>query len=146
MNAEMITSLKNAKSPEEIVKIMRESGVVDFPEETAKMYFNFINKSGELSDEELGAAVGGCKTDGKTVVTCNHRCHHKGWYRPAFTIPKDSVTEFAPELEDVALRKTWAWWTGPNFFTYEDVKTANLCGWCYHLRFTGAGVGYCKLG
>ena len=54
MNQELLTRAKAAKSPEELLKIAQENGMSEFTEESAKEYFELINKSGELSDGDYG--------------------------------------------------------------------------------------------
>ena len=57
---ELLLKAKEAKSPEELLNIARASGMTDFTEENAKAYFNVLNQHGELADEEIDAAGGGC--------------------------------------------------------------------------------------
>ncbi len=66
------------------MKLAKENGMEDFTEESAKAYFETVHKSGEISDEELENAVGGCKTgDGRRVVSrgllCPHPKRYYGW-------------------------------------------------------------------
>lgn len=68
-NEELISKARAAKSPEELLKIARDSGMDDLTEEGAREYFDFLNKSGEISDDELDTAVGGCKKGGRRIVT-----------------------------------------------------------------------------
>ncbi len=74
MNEELLKKAKAAKSPEELLKMAHENGMADFDEESAKAYYDLINRSGELSDSELENAAGGCKNKGRTVVTLGHVC------------------------------------------------------------------------
>ncbi len=74
MNQELLTRAKAAKSPEELLKIAQENGMSEFTEESAKEYFELINKSGELSDDELSNAAGGCKKGGRRIVTAITVC------------------------------------------------------------------------
>lgn len=127
MNNDILESLKSAKTPEEILAVMRENGVEEFSEENAKMYFDFIHKSGELSDDELNAATGGCSTGGKTVVSCNHECHN-GKYQAFY------------RSDHKSLRHTWE-----TFTHIENPGYVNKCGYCGHLGFTAAGTGYCEV-
>ncbi len=78
MNNELLNKAKEAKTPEELLKIAQENGMTDFSEENAKVYFDLVNRSGELSDTELENAAGGCKKDGKRVVTLGLEC--PGYY------------------------------------------------------------------
>ena len=76
MQNEIMEKVKAAKSPDEILKIMRDNGCEDFTEESANKYFEFVNKTGELSDDEIEQAVGGCTVNGKTIVTNQKKCHN----------------------------------------------------------------------
>lgn len=55
---EQIEKAKAAKSPEELLSLAKESGV-DLTEEQANTYFEKLNKSGELPDDELDNVAGG---------------------------------------------------------------------------------------
>ena len=81
---ELILKAKAAKSAEELLALAKENEV-EMTEESAKAYFEQINKKGELSDDELdNVAGGGCYHDDKLVVTvgtnaCEHfRCEKCG--------------------------------------------------------------------
>lgn len=56
---ENMAKAKQAKSAEELLALAKESGI-ELSEETAKMYFDEMNKTGELSDDELDNVSGGC--------------------------------------------------------------------------------------
>lgn len=74
---ELMEKARSAKSAEQLLAIAKENGT-ELTEEEAAAYFAQLNKSGELSDEELGAvAGGGCHTrDGKLVVSDLYSCDH----------------------------------------------------------------------
>ena len=55
---EMIEKAKAAKSAEELAEIARAEGV-ELTAEEAKMHFDELHKTGELSDEELDNVSGG---------------------------------------------------------------------------------------
>lgn len=75
MNNELFEKAKEAKSAEELMSLAKENGVELTKEET-EAYFAQLNKSGELSDEELdNVAGGGCHNkDGRLVVTVWYNC------------------------------------------------------------------------
>ena len=60
---------------EELLTLAKENGM-ELTEEKAAEYFAQLNKSGELSDEELdNVAGGGCHNkDGRLVVTVWYNC------------------------------------------------------------------------
>lgn len=62
LNNEMLEKAKTAKSAEELLELAKANGV-NLTEEEAKTYFNQLNKSGELADDELDNVAGGagCK-------------------------------------------------------------------------------------
>lgn len=70
LSKELLEKAKAAKSAEELLKLAKENGVELTNEESAA-YFAQLNKSGELSDEELdNVAGGGCHAkDGRLVIT-----------------------------------------------------------------------------
>ena len=61
MNEEILAKARAAKSPEELLKLAQDNGMSEFNEENAKAYFEVMHHSGELSDDELEQAAGGCK-------------------------------------------------------------------------------------
>ena len=75
---ELLLKAKEAKSPEELLNIARASGMTDFTEENARAYFNVLNQHGELADEEIDAAGGGCayRAHGQKMVTTLNGCSH----------------------------------------------------------------------
>ena len=66
---ELIEKAKQAKFAEELLTLAKENKI-ELSEEEAKEYFERLNKSGELSDEELdNVSGGGCYyKDGRLVV------------------------------------------------------------------------------
>lgn len=75
MNNELFEQAKKAKSAEELMSLAKENGM-ELTKEEAEAYFAQLNKSGELSDEELdNVAGGGCHNkDGRLVVTVWYNC------------------------------------------------------------------------
>ena len=69
MDKELFEKAKEAKSAEELLSLAKANGV-ELTQEEAAEYFAQLNKSGEISDEELdNVAGGGChKKDGRLVV------------------------------------------------------------------------------
>ena len=74
-NTELLEKAKEAKSTEELLTLAKENGVELTKEET-EAYFAQMNKSGELSDEELdNVSGGGCHAkDGRLIVTSAYSC------------------------------------------------------------------------
>ncbi len=72
---ELLEKAKEAKSAEELMLLAKENGM-ELTKEEAEAYFVQLNKSGELSDEELdNVAGGGCHNkDGRLVVTVWYNC------------------------------------------------------------------------
>ena len=56
---ELIEKAKTAKSAEELLAMAKAEGF-ELPEGEAKTVFSKLNKTGELSDEELDNVAGGC--------------------------------------------------------------------------------------
>ena len=76
LNKELLAKAKEAKTPEELLALAKESSI-DLTEEEAKAYFEQLHpKTGELSDDELdNVAGGGCHAkDGRLVGTIGHIC------------------------------------------------------------------------
>ena len=73
---EMIEKAKTAKSAEELLE-MAKTEKIELTAEQAAKAFAELNKTGELSDEELDNVSGGCK--GRTPkFSVNDRVSHKG--------------------------------------------------------------------
>ena len=72
---ELLNKAKEAKSTEDFLRIAKENSI-ELTEEDAAECFAQLNKSGELSDEELdNVAGGGCHAkDGRLVVTIMYNC------------------------------------------------------------------------
>ena len=77
---EIYLKAKEAKSPAELLKIAHDNGMSEFNEENAKAYFDMLNQHGEISEEELENAAGGCIVfrdySGRKVVTLLNSCSH----------------------------------------------------------------------
>lgn len=68
---EQVEMAKATKSPEELMSLAKKNGL-ELSKEQADAYFERLNASGELSDEELdNVAGGGCGPDPK---------RDKNWY------------------------------------------------------------------
>lgn len=78
---EIMKSAMAAGSPEELLKITRENGMNGFTEESANAYYELLHKSGELSDDELESAAGGCMKGGRRVVTIMNLCELPEFWR-----------------------------------------------------------------
>lgn len=76
-NEELMAKARGAKSAEELLALAKENDV-ELTEEGAKAYFEQMNKTGELEDDELDSvAGGGChKKDGRLVVTIMYGCDY----------------------------------------------------------------------
>ncbi len=128
---ELIEKAKQAKSHEELIALAKENGI-ELSEDKAKEYFERLNRSGELSDEELdNVSGGGCdvKTGGKkyTVVTKFCKCF-TGKYE--YNSRADGGYR---RNDNKALRKLWMPAKGVG---------GEVCGKCIHLAFK-SGTGYC---
>lgn len=76
LNEELMEKARGAKSAEELLALAKENDV-ELTEEQANAYFEQMNKTGELEDDELDSvAGGGChKGDGRLVVSGLHFCN-----------------------------------------------------------------------
>ncbi len=59
MNEELLKKAKEAKSAEELIE-MAKAEKLPVTDEQVREYFEKINASGELDDDELDAVAGGC--------------------------------------------------------------------------------------
>ena len=75
MDKEIFKKQKGQKSPEDIIRLPK-ANADHMKEEEGAEYFAQLNKSGEISDEELdNVAGGGChKKDGRLVVSMMYSC------------------------------------------------------------------------
>ena len=60
MSEEILAKARKARSPDELFKMVKDSGFDGFTEENARGYFDLLHQSGEIADEVLESAVGGC--------------------------------------------------------------------------------------
>ena len=130
---ELIEKAKTAKSTEELIALAKENGI-ELTEDKAEEYFERLNRSGELSDEELdNVSGGGChtKVNGSkyTVVSSGCKCF-TGKYEFFCDIVNGTLI-----LKDGAQNRPREW----DFFAMDG-----CCGRCYHLGIK-KGIGYCKL-
>ena len=65
---ELIEKAKTAKSAEELLAMAKAEGF-ELPEGEAKTVFSKLNKTGELSDEELNNVSGGCGSGDEPLFT-----------------------------------------------------------------------------
>ncbi len=77
LNKEILEKASNADSAEDILALAEENGF-ELSKEKAEEYFERLNNSGELSDEELDNVSGGCgdysyKTTSMTCMKCQQR-------------------------------------------------------------------------
>ena len=77
LSKELLEKAKESKSAEELMSFAKENGV-ELASEEAEEYFARLNKSGELSDEELdNVAGGGCHSkDGRLIVSEFYSCEY----------------------------------------------------------------------
>ena len=65
---ELLEKAKTAKSAEELLAMSKAEGF-ELPEGEAKTVFSKLNKTGELSDEELNNVSGGCGSGDEPLFT-----------------------------------------------------------------------------
>ncbi len=75
-NEEIMKKARLANSPEELIKLAEENGI-SLTKESANEYFNSLHTSGEVSDDELSAATGGCGGYDATIYKKCPRCGGK---------------------------------------------------------------------
>ena len=74
-NEELMAKARAANSAKELMALAKENEI-ELSEQEANDYFEQMNKSGGLSDDELDSvAGGGChKGDGRLEITAGHGC------------------------------------------------------------------------
>ena len=76
ISKELLKKAKTAKTAEELLEMAKAENIEISAEEAAKAFAE-LNKTGELSDEELDNVAGGC--EGRTPkFSVNDRVSHKG--------------------------------------------------------------------
>ena len=77
LSKELLEKAKQAKTAEELLAIAKAENV-ELTEEEAAKAFAELNKTGEISDEELdNVAGGGCYSDGgRLKTTSGYKCKH----------------------------------------------------------------------
>ena len=68
ISKELLEKAKTAKSAEELLAMAKAEGF-ELPEGEAKTVFSKLNKTGELSDEELNNVSGGCGSGDEPLFT-----------------------------------------------------------------------------
>ena len=68
VSKELLEKAKTAKSAEELLAMAKAEGF-ELPEGEAKTVFSKLNKTGELSDEELNNVSGGCGSGDEPLFT-----------------------------------------------------------------------------
>ncbi|MDE5753178.1 MAG: Nif11-like leader peptide family RiPP precursor [Oscillospiraceae bacterium] len=82
LTPELIKKARQAKSPEELLALAKENGIT-LSEDEAKEYFERLNGSGEISDEELdNVAGGGCLSFPKRCPKCGKGTIVYNMYHP----------------------------------------------------------------
>ena len=79
ISEELMAKARAAKSVEELLALAKENDV-ELTEEKANYYFQKMNQSGELEDDELDSVAGGGCREYYLRVNLNDRCHF-GYYR-----------------------------------------------------------------
>lgn len=77
MNEELVMKAKAVKSAEELMALAKENGM-ELTEEEASAYLGQLNKSGELSDEELDSVSGGGCGRGSDLLQDGYQCPQCG--------------------------------------------------------------------
>ena len=74
---EIIKKARAAKSAGELIELAKVNGK-EMTAEQAAAIFNSINRSGEISDDELEYAAGGCavRAHGQKMVSALNSCGH----------------------------------------------------------------------
>ena len=118
VSKELLEKAKAAKSAEELLALAKNEGIELTAEQAAKAFAE-LNKTGELSDEELDNVSGGCGRD----------------YEPSGETPKfhvgDRLAMVHPVIgRSIAVRVTYvssvkSCMNGVNVFTYNTVAIGN---------------------
>ena len=74
---ELIEKAKQAKSAEELITLAKENKI-ELSAEEAKEYFERLNKSGELSDDELDNVSGGGCGSNDEWLNNGYNCRKEG--------------------------------------------------------------------
>ena len=77
ISKELIEKAKTAKTAEELLEIAKTENI-ELTEEEAAKAFAELNKTGELSDEELDNVVGGCGDSNKSGDTPKYSVGQRG--------------------------------------------------------------------
>ena len=134
MDNEMIQKAMSAGSPEELLKMALDAGMTGFTEENARAYYSLMHQSGEITDEELENAAGGCKSNKRRVVTLGYICpvNYGGWKCKDCLAPNNVCKCWLqpPELSRKFHASIFAW----------CADTCSTCAWCSY----ESGIWYCN--
>ncbi|MGN0813937.1 MAG: hypothetical protein ACI4MH_01740 [Candidatus Coproplasma sp.] len=104
ISKELIQKAKTAKTAEELLKLAKAEGV-ELSQEEAARYFAELNKSGELSDEELGNVAGGCGEPDPPKYAVGDKVwfytrHEEGLFRYTKNSYMGVIKEVIADMED----------------------------------------------
>ena len=133
MNEELLAKAKAAGSPEELIELAKANGK-EMTAEQAASIFNSLKGSGEISDDELEYAAGGCKSNKRRVVTLGYICpvNYGGWKCKDCLAPNNVCQCWLqpPDLSRKFHASIFAW----------CADTCSTCAWCSY----ESGVWYCN--
>ena len=134
IDIELMNKAKAAKNPEELLELAKKNGFPDMDPETAENYFDRLSRSGEISDEELDSAAGGCKKGGRRMVSLGNLCPGDFWVCKHCLLPANTCVCSWDKVPDLA-RKLG------NVSIFPNVKdSCSTCGWCSY----EGGTWYCN--
>lgn len=135
MNEELLKKTREAQSPEELLKLAHENGMPEFTPENAIEYYAIMHRSGEISDDELENAAGGCSKGGRKIVTLGNVCSDYNFWRCKHCLAPYSGCRCGiwsrPTSLDDAIGVT---------MTAKVIGTCATCGYCSYEK----GMWYCN--
>lgn len=132
LTPELIEKAKQAKSPEELIALAKESEIA-LSEDEAKAYFERLNRSGALSDEELDSVSGGVMINERefTAVIYGTNCFNGQFLNNPLCDGKFARDDNHSQRERFRNNA-------------HKPEGAACCAYCLRLAFNG-GTAYCEL-
>lgn len=120
LNEELMEKARGAKSAEELLAIAKENNI-EIAEEQANAYFEHMNKTGELSDDELDSVAGG---------GCGKKTESGPPFNPMLPVDEHATCEH---------------WQEPRLYIHVPLDEGHVCGNCGQ-TYREAGFTYLYCG
>lgn len=125
LSKELLEKAQTAKSPEELLQMAKAENI-ELSAEEAEEAFAKLNKSGELSDEELDNVAGGCSPSGPpkyNVGDCVRYYYQYdiGWMRYAKSTARSIIEDIKADGSTWMYKLAMGSWDGAEYIEEERI-------------------------